>query len=135
VNLPNWLRRRARAAGEEPTPQAAPEPGAAGLGVAVQVLEARTRVIVVGELDLSNAAQLAARLAEAEATGPAELEIDLRRLAFMDSSGLAQLFAAHRRAHESGRRLVIVKDHGPIERILNLARVEDVIEVVEQPAA
>jgi anti-sigma B factor antagonist len=83
---------------------------------------------------MSTASQFAARLAEAEADGRAELEIDLRGLSFMDSSGLAELFAANRRARERGHHLVIVKDHGPIERVLNLARVEDVIDVVETPA-
>ena len=92
------------------------------------------RVRLNGELDLSSAPAFAARLAELEAGQPDLLEIDLRGLTFMDSSGLAELFGANRRARERGGRIVIVKDHGPVERVLNLARVEDVIDVVDLPA-
>jgi anti-anti-sigma factor len=106
-----------------------------GLGVSVEQREGVARVVLAGELDLSNAGEFAERLAEAEATAPAVLEIDLRGLGFMDSSGLAQLFAANRRARERGGRVVVVKDHGPIERVLELARVEDVMNVVEQPSS
>jgi anti-anti-sigma regulatory factor len=51
----------------------------------------------------------------------------------MDSSGLGRLFAANRRAREVGRRLVLLKADGPIDRVLELARVEDVIDTVEEP--
>lgn len=132
MNLPSWLRRfrhsRHADAGGEPMADT-------GLGISVERGRDRTRVLVAGELDMSNAKRLGDRLAEAEAGDPAELEIDLRGLTFMDSSGLAELFAAHRRARERGRHISIVKDHGPIERVLNLARVEDVIDVVEEPAS
>ena len=94
----------------------------------------RARLRLDGELDLSSAPVFAARLAEIEAGEPELLEIDLRGLTFMDSSGLAELFGANRRARERGGRIVVVKDHGPIERVLNLARVEDVMDVVDLPA-
>lgn len=94
----------------------------------------RARIRLNGELDLSNAPAFARRLAELEARAPELLEIDLRGLTFMDSSGLAELFDANRRAREEDRRMVVVKDHGPIERVLNLARVEDVMNVVDLPA-
>jgi anti-anti-sigma factor len=93
----------------------------------------RARIELVGELDLSNAHAFIERLGRLEADLPSELEIDLRGLTFMDSSGLAELFAANRRANLEKRRVVIVKTAGPIERVLHLARVEDVIDVVDGP--
>jgi anti-sigma B factor antagonist len=135
MKRPSWLTRARRSRDGEAPPEPVAAPGVAGIGISVRAGRARTRVVVSGELDMSNADQLAARLAEAEAGDPAELEIDLRHLSFMDSSGLAELFAANRRAREHGHHLVIVKNHGPIERVLNLARVEEVIDVVETPAA
>ncbi|HEX8743088.1 MAG TPA: MMPL family transporter [Thermoleophilaceae bacterium] len=134
--LPRWLEWLPRVAHEEPQP----EPGApvheqAGLAVALERGEDRARVTLSGELDLSNAHAFAERLREAEVGEPGVVEIDLRGLTFMDSSGLAELFAANRRARERGRRVVILKDHGPIERVLNVARVEDVIDVVDGPAS
>ena len=135
--LPKWLEWLPHIAHEEsvaePEKAAKPEQGS-GLGISVEAGPERTRLVLAGELDMSNAALFAARLNEAEATNPEEIEIDLRGLTFMDSSGLAELFAANRRARERNRRIVIIKDHGPIERVLNLARVEDVIDVVEQPS-
>ena len=134
MKRPAWLAR----------PPAAPVDLAAGppplrctaeLGVSLKTLASRTRVILSGELDLSNVRQFAAGLAEAEKPRPAELEIDLRALSFIDSSGLAELFAANRRSKEAGRRMTIVSGHSPIERVLDIARVEDVMDVVEQPAA
>jgi anti-anti-sigma factor len=94
----------------------------------------RARIRLNGELDLSNAPAFAARLADLEKGAPEILEIDVRGLTFMDSSGLAELFAANRRARDDGRRIVVVKDRGPISRVLNLARIEDVIDVVDLPA-
>jgi anti-anti-sigma factor len=94
----------------------------------------RARIRLNGELDLGGAPAVAARLAALEADEPELLEIDVRGLTFMDSSGLAELFGANRRAREAGRRIVVIKDNGPIDRLLNLARVEDVIDVVDLPA-
>jgi anti-anti-sigma factor len=130
--LPKWLDWLPHVAHEEAA-QAPSVPEPSGLGISVERSERRTRVVLAGELDMSNAPELSARLAEAEASSPAVLEIDLRGLDFIDSSGLAVLFATNRRARERGAQVVLIKDHGPIERVLNLARVEDVIDVVDQP--
>jgi anti-anti-sigma factor len=122
-----------RKAAEEAEP--AGEQPATDLELVSQSGADRARIRLNGELDLGSAPAFVARLAELEAGAPELLEIDLRGLTFMDSSGLAELFGANRRARERGGRIVIVKDHGPIERVLNLARVEDVIDVVDLPTA
>jgi anti-anti-sigma factor len=142
-NLPKWLRWLPFGARQEapvtepepePQPQSAVEEIGAGLGMSLQRGSKRARVLLTGELDLSNAHRFAARLAEAEADEPEVIEIDVRGLSFIDSSGLRELFAANRRARESNRRLLLIKDSGPIERVLNLARVEDVIDVLDLTA-
>ena len=53
----------------------------------------------------------------------------------MDSAGLQQLFEASRRSHAAGRRLVLVKQPGPIDHVLSLVRADAAIETVEDPAA
>ena len=124
--------------GTHNAPTADEPPGeqlATDLEIVAQPGSDRARIRLDGELDLGSAPAFAARLAELEAGEPELLEIDLRGLSFMDSSGLAELFGANRRARERGGRIVVVKDHGPIERVLNIARVEDVIEVVDVPVA
>ena len=120
--------RNAPAADEPPGEQLATE-----LEIVSQPGFDRARIRLNGELDFGSAPAFAARLAELEAGDPELLEIDLRGLSFMDSSGLAELFGANRRARERGGRVVIVKDQGRIERVLSIARVEDVIDVVDLP--
>lgn len=129
MGLRDWLRRNPLVEDEPVIEQIG-----ADLGIAVERSEERVRVVLVGELDLSNSDGFARRLAEAEADAPAVLEIDLRGLMFIDSSGLGELFAANRRAHAQGRRIQVIKGRGPIERVLNLARVEDVMDVIDGPA-
>lgn len=128
MGLRDWLRRNPLVEDEPVIEQIG-----ADLGIAVERGEGRARVALVGELDLSNSADFALRLAEAETDSPAVLEVDLRGLTFIDSTGLGQLFAANRRAHAEGRRIQVIKGRGPIERVLNLARVEDVMDVIDGP--
>ncbi len=96
--LAGRMQRRARH--EEPQPDD-------GFRVHVSGHADRTRVALAGEFDLTSVDMFRGKLAEAEAEAPSVIEIDLRGLTFMDSSGLAQLFAANRRARAAGRRIVI----------------------------
>jgi RND superfamily putative drug exporter len=111
----------------------APEPVGSRLTVAIERNDGLAKIAIAGDLDLSSVDGFAAGLAEIEAEHPDVLEIDLRGLTFMDSTGLAQLFAANRRAREQGRRVVILKGPGPIDRVLDIAKVEDAIDVVTEP--
>jgi anti-sigma B factor antagonist len=63
---------------------------------------------IEGELDIRTIAQLSDRLAEALDNGAHELTLDLRELAFMDSSGLRLLIEFHDRSREEGWRLTLV---------------------------
>ena len=123
-----WLPRISHEVSEEPD-----EPQGSALEVRIERLDGLARIELEGELDLSSVHGFAAALAEIEAERPDVLEIDLRELRFMDSTGLAQLFAANRRAREQGRRVVILKGPGPIDRVLALAKIEDAIDVVTEP--
>jgi anti-anti-sigma factor len=133
--MPKWLKRLLRIEREPSAEDAATQRRGSGLDIVLEREDGRARIAVRGELDLTTADQFASRLAELEAERPEVLEIDLRGLGFMDSSGLAQVFAANRCAREQGRRVVILKAHGPIDRVLSLAGVEDSIDVVEEPAS
>lgn len=85
-----------------------------------------------GELDLATAAQLEEPVLAALDEGRSVV-IDLRELAFMDSSGVRVLIAAHGRAGDGGVRLALVRppDGGPVARILEIAGVGQALRLVE----
>jgi anti-sigma B factor antagonist len=93
------------------------------------------RVELTGELDLANAELLRERLEQVESEKPELLVLDLRRLGFMDSSGLREVIGAVQRGREEGRKVALVRAPGPIENVLELTHVEEISETVEDPAA
>jgi anti-anti-sigma factor len=87
-----------------------------------------------GELDICRAIELEAELRAVERRRPRSLVIDLRGLSFIDSSGLARLLAARRRALRGGWRLALVHGTGKIERLLELGGLEHAFDVIRDPA-
>jgi anti-sigma B factor antagonist len=134
-NLFARLGRARRRRNRDEAPGGAAPGSPPGIGISIQRDGARVRVALVGELDLGTVPAVARQLEQIQAEKPETIEIDVRRLDFLDSTGLGLLFGANRRAREAGRRLVLLKGEGPIDRILELAKVEDVIDTIQEPAA
>src|SRR5947209_10177540 len=80
-----------------------------------------------GELDLSTAPDLTARLNEVIDAGEGSIRLDLRELTFLDSSGMYALLNAHRRLTRQARRLEIVCASGPVMRAFELAPLVETI--------
>ena len=79
-----------------------------------------------GEFDLASVPTFEAELALAEAElGP--LVIDLSALEFIDSTGLAQLLAAHRRAERDERELAFLKGPPSVEKILRITGLDQIL--------
>ena len=78
-------------------------------------------VALTGELDLSTAAQVESALAEAEEKGPERLELDLRGLTFMDSTGLRVVLAADGRARKDARRFEVIQGPQQVHRVFRIA--------------
>jgi anti-anti-sigma factor len=72
---------------------------------------------VAGELDLAVAGQLADAL-ERAATERDEVMIDLGDCEFIDSTGIAAIVKAYRRAHERGGRVAVYGASAQVRRIL-----------------
>jgi len=53
----------------------------------------------------------------------------------MDSTGLRVIVAADARAREQGRRLVIVRGSDTVQRIIQMTRLDERLEIVDDPAA
>jgi anti-anti-sigma factor len=89
------------------------------------------RVALEGELDFSSALILEDELRRAEADQAPLLVLDLSRLRFMDSTGLAIIANACRRMRRGGRRLVVACPTGAVRRILQITGMLERLEVVD----
>jgi anti-anti-sigma factor len=90
-------------------------------------------VVVTGEVDMSTSPALREQLLAPEALRDIVV-LDLRAVTFMDSSGLGAIVSQHKRARERGFRFVVaVGGAAAVERILVLAQLTQVLEVVQTP--
>ena len=89
------------------------------------------RVSLEGELDLSNVLYVEEEIRKAEKRKPA-LVLDLRRLRFLDSTGLRVIVSAHQRARKQGRRLRIVPGGEAVTRLFRLSGLERRLDFVEE---
>jgi len=88
-----------------------------------------------GELDISSAPKVEDELARVEPGRPELIVLDLRNLAFMDSTGLRLLIAADTRARNAGRKLLIVKGPEAVQRVFRITRLEERLEIVDEVPA
>ena len=100
--------------------------------VTVSAEEGVRVVAVSGELDIATMVEFGAALTTGAGVG-ATTVVDLRRLTFIDSTGVSGLLAAARRAQEAGRRLVCVPGPASIQRIFQMTGVDTVLEWVDDP--
>jgi anti-anti-sigma factor len=93
-------------------------------------------VSVHGELDLATAPELEAVLFGALERGGRVL-VDLRDLAFMDSSGVRAIVAAHTRAEGDGQRFAVVRPRAETEvaRIIEVSGLDAELRLLEDPGA
>src|SRR4029453_12945075 len=83
-----------------------------------------------GEVALSPSPQLHAKLVDLVEVGEAgSVVVDLTPVAFMDSTGLGVLLAAHKRAPANGPRVLLVCPGGPVLRVLRLTGMDKVIPI------
>lgn len=83
---------------------------------------------VEGEIDMSSAPALDAVMASLDEQQP-RLVVDLRKVGFIDSTGLCILLRAHRRLEEEGRRLVLADPSPAVRRLLDITGLSDVVDV------
>ncbi len=94
----------------------------------------RAAVITVwGELDLATSPELERQLEQLGGEDTQLLVLDLRRLEFMDSTGLSIIVETHRRQTQSGRRLSLVRGSQQVQRLLDLTGVSQRLLLVDTP--
>ena len=95
----------------------------ASLRVDVEPDREVVRVIPIGELDIATVGQLAAQLTELRDAGFKCLVLDLRRLEFMDSSGLHLILDADAHARTNGHDFSVIPGPPVIQRLFELSGV------------
>lgn len=88
---------------------------------------------VSGELDLASSPALQQRLEQGAAASAPTVVVDLRKLEFMDSTGLSVLVRAHQRATEADRRFGVVKGPPQVQRLLDLTGVAERLTIIDSP--
>jgi len=80
-----------------------------------------------GELDLSTRPDLLSAVESAEQTGLPVVEVDLRELTFIDSTGIGTLLAVTDRGRRQGHRVEFVVAGGPVDRALRISGVANLL--------
>ena len=87
---------------------------------------------VTGELDIAGAPGLGDRLDDAVPTSARTLVVDFRDLDFIDSSGIAMLFALSRKLGSRLQKLRVVAPGGrPVARVLEIVEFDRAAPVYE----
>jgi anti-sigma B factor antagonist len=93
------------------------------------------RVALNGEFDISCARKVEEELRRVEDGKPRTLVLDLRRLSFMDSTGLRVILSADSRAQKDGRRLAIIQGPDAVRRVFQIKRLDERLDIVEDASA
>jgi anti-sigma B factor antagonist len=92
----------------------------------------RAVVRVAGEIDAYTAPQFREQLGEAEQRGPRGVVVDLRKVRYLDSTGLGVMIGGAKRARERGARLVLICTNEHVLRILRISGLSELLPVVAE---
>lgn len=81
-----------------------------------------------GEIDMSTIPVLERHLAPFESDGVGTIMLDLRDLAFTDTTGVHAFLAAKDRVTVSGRRLILVGATPVVRRVFDLTGTQDLLD-------
>jgi anti-sigma B factor antagonist len=86
-------------------------------------------VLVEGEVDIATAARLISVLNSSVAEAIKSVIVDLSRVGFMDSTGLALLINANRRLSLRRKGFAVVCPPGPLRRVFEITDMMDTLHV------
>jgi anti-sigma B factor antagonist len=105
------------------------------LEVEAQEHDGFVHVSLQGELDLSTVGKVNEELQRWEGSDSKVLMVDLSKLTFLDSTGLRCVVRADERAREEGRRLVVVKGPEAVQRVFEITRLSERLELVDDASS
>ena len=96
----------------------------------------RVEIAIHGELDLATAPRLDAEFARiGELDGVEVVLVDLRELAFLDSTGLESIVKFEATSRASGIDVAIVRGPRAVERLFAVMQLDKTLRIVDDPAA
>jgi anti-sigma B factor antagonist len=90
-------------------------------------------VALAGEVDLSRSPELRSALLELVKTRPVRLVVDLSGVPYMDSSGVATLVEALQQQRRHQGKMVLCGLQPKVRSIFEIARLDMVFTIVEDP--
>ena len=109
-------------------------PSAPGeLTVDISMSGQTARVALAGELDIATAPRLEQQLAEL-APEVTRVVLDLRELAFIDSTGLRVVLGLANGLGENSARVVLVKGPDPVQRVFTLTGADRELTIIDDPS-
>lgn len=86
-------------------------------------------VKVAGEVDLYSSPELRTAINKAFARASSLVAVDLREVAYMDSSGVATLIEGLRSGTQQEKAFVLVAPSNPVMKVLRLSRLDSVFDI------
>ena len=90
---------------------------------------------MTGELDIATVPQAERAIEDAFAAGGGQLIVDLRELAFIDSSGLRLFILVAERARAQDWQLTIVRPPEPVRTVFRLTGADGNLPFADEPPA
>lgn len=100
-----------------------------GFHAEAQSIDGSVVVRLQGELDMATAPVLDRALTAALASAGGAVVVDMSSLTFMDSTGIAVLLGAARRAEAAGRSLVVRSPNRPVLKAFRLTGVDQILAI------
>jgi anti-sigma B factor antagonist len=110
------------------------QPGTGRMRSILEILEsvegARHTLVLIGELDLSSAPAVQARVAEIVPQAR-EIVLDLRELSFMDSSGIRAILVSDELCARSRCELALLPGRPNVQRLFEVSGLTDLLPFIE----
>jgi len=113
----------------DPTVPAGKFLGDLPLQILVSYLKEQAYVVLTGELDGATAPSLVRTLVEVNDTVEGDLVLDIKRLSFIDSTGLSVFVSQHKNLSAKGRKLVIYAPTAMTRRLFQITGLEEVLTI------
>jgi anti-sigma B factor antagonist len=92
-------------------------------------------VAIQGRITVENSGEMRTVLANALATKPAEVSVDLSGVSYIDTSGLATLVEAARIAREQGTRLILSGIHDQPRYFFEITHLDRLFDIAGREAS